>query len=85
MTHYKVYLNKVTSIMFYLCSTQFAVLGGMDWRVRGTLMNIADWKDAPSDEGRHLLITEAGMNINPFNFETRIWKKTNTLIRTRLK
>ena len=47
--------------------TQFAVLGGMDWRVRGTLINIADWKDTPSDEGRHLLITEAGMNINPFN------------------
>ena len=31
-------------------------------------MNIADWKETPSDEGRHLLMHEAGMNIVPFNF-----------------
>ena len=33
-------------------------------------MNIADWKDRPSAEGRNLLMAEAGMNINPFNFGT---------------
>ena len=36
---------------------QFAVLGGGDWRIRGQLINIADWKDNPSDKGRHLLMT----------------------------
>ena len=68
MWQYKAHVIKIIIIMSPLCLTQFAVLGGMDWRVRGTLINIADWKDTPSDEGRHLLITEAGMNINPFNF-----------------
>ena len=56
-------------MMLFLCLLQqFAVLGAADWRVRGILMNIADWKNMPADEGRWLLMHEAGMNVNPFNF-----------------
>ena len=47
---------------------QFAVLGGLDWRTRGTLLYIADWKETPNDQGRRLLKAKVLMNIATFSF-----------------